>query len=89
MDSPGLEVRPLYNLLDQHWFNEVICDNVRVPRANLVGKENQGWQILTSALGVERMTLYRAFIHLRTLGALVRYAKAAPGTASHCSIRAG
>ena len=76
MDSPGVEVRPLINLLDKHWFNEVIFDNVRVPRANRVGEENRGWEILTSALGVERITLYRAPIHLRVLKGLLRFAKA-------------
>ena len=79
MDAPGVEVRPLINLLDKYWFNEVIFDNVQVPRANRVGEENQGWQLLTSALGVERTTLYRAFVHLRTLAGLIRFAKATKG----------
>lgn len=76
MDSPGIEVRPLPNLLDEVWFNEVVFDNVRVPRSQRVGEENGGWQVLTSALGVERITIYRAFVHLRALGALVRRARA-------------
>jgi len=82
MNDAGIEVRPLYNLLDKHWFNEVIFDNVHVPRFNRVGEENQGWQILISALGVERITIYRAFVHLRMLRALIRYAKAAQGDGS-------
>lgn len=72
MDSPGVEVRPLLNLLDETWFNEVIFDKVRVPRGERVGEENAGWEILNSALGVERITIYRAFVHLRMLHALVR-----------------
>lgn len=75
MDAPGVEVRPLDNLLDKHWFNEVIFDNVRVSRRNRVGEENRAWQILNSALGVERITIYRAFLHLRTLKALIRYVR--------------
>lgn len=75
MDSPGVEVRPLLNALDVEWFNEVTFDNVRVPRTELVGGENQGWEVLTSALGVERITIYRAFLHLRMLGALIRFAR--------------
>ncbi len=74
MDSPGVEVRPLVNMLDETWFNEVVFENVRVPVAERVGAENQGWGVLTSALGVERITIYRPFIHLRALWALVRYA---------------
>jgi len=76
MDVLGIQVRPLLNLLDAHWFNEVIFQDVRVPRVNRVGEENGGWQILTSALGVERLTLYRAFVHWRALWGLVRFAKA-------------
>ena len=75
MRSEGIEVRPLLNLLDEGWFNEVAFENVRVPRSALVGGENRGWEVLTSALGVERITIYRTFVHLRMLWALVRYAR--------------
>jgi alkylation response protein AidB-like acyl-CoA dehydrogenase len=74
MHSPGVQVRPLVNLLDKTWFNEVVFENVRVPVSERVGKENQGWQVLTSALGVERITIYRTFVHWRSLLALARRA---------------
>ena len=77
MDSPGLEVRPLVNLLNETWFNEVSFENVRVQVPDRVGQENAGWQVLTSALGVERITIYRPFLHWRALMALVRNARAA------------
>jgi alkylation response protein AidB-like acyl-CoA dehydrogenase len=76
MDSPGIEVRPLINLLDEAWFNEVSFENVRVPVPERVGQENAGWQVLTSALGVERITIYRPFLHWRVLLALIRKARA-------------
>jgi alkylation response protein AidB-like acyl-CoA dehydrogenase len=76
MDSPGVEVRPLVNLLDKRWFNETVFENVRVPVSQRVGAENEGWRVLTSALGAERITVYRAFIHRRALAALARYARA-------------
>ncbi len=79
MRSEGIEVRPLLNLLDEGWFNEVAFENVRVPRSELVGGENRGWEVLTSALGVERITIYRAFVHLRMLWSLVRYARQEQG----------
>ena len=75
MDSPGVEVRPLINLLDKSWFNEVVFENVRVPVSERVGAENGGWQVLTSALGVERITIYRPFVHWRTLLGLSRWAR--------------
>ena len=76
MDSPGVEVRPLVNLLNETWFNEVSFENVRLPVPDRVGQENAGWQVLTSALGVERITIYRPFLHWRALLALIRYARA-------------
>ncbi len=79
MKSAGVEVRPLLNLLDEEWFNEVIFEDVRVPRGELVGGENKGWEVLTSALGVERITIYRAFVHMRMLWALVRQAREGRG----------
>lgn len=75
MDAPGVEVRPLPNLIGENWFNEVLFDNVRVPVTELVGRENEGWKVLTSALGIERITIYRAYIHWRALAALVRHAR--------------
>src|SRR4029453_1577113 len=38
--------------------NEVFFENVRVPRENLLGELNGGWQIATSALQNERGILY-------------------------------
>ncbi|MCH8815219.1 MAG: acyl-CoA dehydrogenase family protein [Chloroflexi bacterium] len=76
MNAPGVEVRPLTNLLDENWFNEVTFDNVRVPVTELIGRENDGWAALTSALGIERITIYRAYIHWRALRVLVRHARA-------------
>lgn len=75
MDAPGVTVRPLYNMLDLHEFNEVIFDNVRVPRDSRVGPENGGWQLMNSALGAERITVYRSFLYWRAFRALVRYVR--------------
>jgi alkylation response protein AidB-like acyl-CoA dehydrogenase len=75
MRSPGVEIGPLLNLLGEEWFNEVTFDGVRVPRGELVGGENRGWDVLTSALGMERITIYRAFLHMRMLWSLVRQAQ--------------
>jgi alkylation response protein AidB-like acyl-CoA dehydrogenase len=75
MDSPGVEVRPLINLLGKGWFNEVAFENVRVPVSERVGAENGGWAVLTSALGVERITIYRPFLHWRALVGLARWAR--------------
>ncbi len=54
MHSPGVTVRPIRTLDGGHDVNEVWLENVRVPAANLVGEENQGWTYAKYLLGHER-----------------------------------
>ena len=56
MRSPGVTVRPLRDLTGAHDFNEVFLDDVRVPIANRIGPENEGWRITRTSLGHERAT---------------------------------
>lgn len=54
MATPGIEVRPIRTLAGELEFNEVFFDNVRVPRANLLGVENGGWECAKYLLDFER-----------------------------------
>ena len=54
MRSPGVTVRPIAMLDEDHEVNEVFFDDVRVPAANLVGQENRGWTYAKYLLGHER-----------------------------------
>ncbi len=54
MDTPGIEVRPLYLLNGEHEVNEVFLQDVRVPVENLVGEENKGWDCAKYLLTYER-----------------------------------
>jgi len=54
MKSPGITVRPIPTLDEEHEINEVFFDRVRVPVQNLVGQENQGWTYAKYLLGHER-----------------------------------
>ncbi len=54
MKTSGLTVRPIYNLLGEHEFNEVILDDVRVPDECLIGNEGDGWSQVTAELAFER-----------------------------------
>ncbi len=54
MKSPGIEVNPIVNMADVHHFNQVIFDNVRVPKENLVGDLNDGWRVGMTILNHER-----------------------------------
>ena len=58
MKSPGVTVRPLRQITGEADFNEVFFENVRVPKTNLLGELNEGWQIAISALQNERGILY-------------------------------
>jgi alkylation response protein AidB-like acyl-CoA dehydrogenase len=59
LKTPGIRVDPMH-LLSEHDINTVFFDDVRVPVTTLVGKENQGWRLITSQLNHERVTLCSA-----------------------------
>jgi alkylation response protein AidB-like acyl-CoA dehydrogenase len=75
MDAPGISVRPLVNMADEHVFNEIVFDNVRVPVKYLVGEENRGWYIGMTTLDFERSNISTAAQYRRTFEQLVDYAK--------------
>ncbi len=75
MRTPGVTVRPIVNLAGLHEFNAVFFDAVRVPKANLVGAEGQGWAIAKALLGFERIMIgspARISFPFDRLGALMR-----------------
>ncbi|MBX9702434.1 MAG: acyl-CoA dehydrogenase family protein [Acetobacteraceae bacterium] len=55
MATPGITVRPIINLEMHDEFCEVFFDNVRVPKENLVGQLNRGWDMAKALLGFERI----------------------------------
>ncbi|MCC7120390.1 MAG: acyl-CoA dehydrogenase [Gammaproteobacteria bacterium] len=57
MKAPGITVRPIRNLTGHSEFCEVFFDDVRVPRANLVGEPNNGWTMAKALLSFERIHL--------------------------------
>lgn len=57
LKSPGITMRPLINMLGAHSFNEIYLDEVRVPKANMLGKKNEAWKIMMATLNFERGTL--------------------------------
>ena len=54
MTTPGIDVRPIRNAIGDSHFCEVFLNDVRIPAANLIGAENQGWQVAQATLGAER-----------------------------------
>ncbi len=54
MHSPGVTVRPLVQMTGGKGFNEVFFEDVRVPKKNIVGERNNGWQVAMTTLLFER-----------------------------------
>ncbi|WP_334164959.1 acyl-CoA dehydrogenase family protein [Phenylobacterium sp.] len=54
MASPGITVRPIITLAGEHEVNQVFFENVRTPKANRLGEENQGWTVAKHLLEFER-----------------------------------
>ncbi|MFZ6732121.1 acyl-CoA dehydrogenase family protein [Undibacterium sp. Ji42W] len=57
MKTPGITVRPIIMLDEEHEVNEVFFDNVKVPVENLIGEENKGWTYAKYLLGHERTNI--------------------------------
>jgi len=57
LKTPGITIRPIRDMAGHEEFCEVFLDNVRVPKENLVGELNQGWEIAKALLGFERIFL--------------------------------
>jgi alkylation response protein AidB-like acyl-CoA dehydrogenase len=57
MTSPGVEARPILLISGSSPFCETFFTDVKVPKANLVGKLNGGWEIAKRLLQFERQNI--------------------------------
>ena len=57
MHSPGVEVRPLRQITGEAEFNEVYLTDVRVPDADRIGAEGEGWRASLTTLMNERSAI--------------------------------
>ena len=78
MDSPGVQVRPLRTAAGVSEFSELVLDDVRIPVADRVGAEHDGWRVAMVTFAFERGTAFIGeFVRARTLLAeSVRIARA-------------
>ncbi|MFB3052560.1 MAG: acyl-CoA dehydrogenase family protein, partial [Dehalococcoidia bacterium] len=74
METPGVDVRPLTDMMGRDTFNEVFFDNVRIPRDHLVGELNRGWYVAAATLDFERSGINRVVMGIRMYEELVAYA---------------
>jgi alkylation response protein AidB-like acyl-CoA dehydrogenase len=88
MDQDGVEVRPLVQITGEAEFNELFIEEARIPHANIVGGEGNGWPVAITTLMHERAGLAFALqvevqIALRELQDHIREA----GLADHPVVR--
>src|SRR5262245_55948350 len=72
MNSPGITLRPLHTL--GGWrVNETYLDQVVVPKARLMGQQDEGWRHVLTTLGFERSGISGVGSVLRTADELAEY----------------
>ena len=74
MKTPGISVRPIITLDEDHEVNEVFLDDVKVPVENRVGEEGKGWTYAKYLLGHERTGIAAVGRSKRELAFLKRLA---------------
>jgi alkylation response protein AidB-like acyl-CoA dehydrogenase len=52
--APGVTIRPIIDIGEEHHLNEVFFDDVRTSADNLIGAENMGWTYAKGLLESER-----------------------------------
>ncbi len=78
MATPGLTVRPIHSIADDHDFNQVFFEDVRVPVSNRLGNEDMGWSVAKYLLEFERAVAYAAGLQA-ALSELKRVARETDG----------
>jgi alkylation response protein AidB-like acyl-CoA dehydrogenase len=77
LEVPGIDIRPLRDIAGEEMFCEVFFDGARVPVANRLGNEGEGWIVAMGTLENERVGTAGLAIGMRAdLDAMVNLAKA-------------
>jgi len=75
MKLKGITIRPLIDMTGARNFSEVFLDNLRVPRASLIGQINRGWYQIVSQLDYERSGIERLMSNRPLFEDFLKYAK--------------
>ncbi len=57
LSTPGVTVSPIIDIQGEPDFAEIFFEDVRVPKENLVGGENEGWKVVQTMLSYERIAI--------------------------------
>ncbi len=74
MKTPGITMTPSVTMSGWNHF-DTFFEDVRVPRANLVGELNRGWRIIMGAIDWERAVIGNAGTALANFDRLLAYCK--------------
>jgi len=74
--SPGITIQPTY-VMGGFRVNQEFFDNVRVPKENLVGQENKGFEYMITQLAHERINLVPHSTSLRVIEDTAQWAREA------------
>lgn len=72
LKSPGITIRPMKTMSDL-MTNEVFYDDVKLPKANMIGEMNRGFYYIMEAVDLERVTPSGALEHI--FGEMLKYVK--------------
>jgi len=78
LSTPGVTVKPINNMIGEPDFGEIFFEDVRVPKENLVGGENEGWEVVQTMLGYERIAIAPVAVVQSLIERIVKYIKANP-----------
>lgn len=54
LDTPGITVKPLYDLAHRHMWGEIFYEDARIPAKYMIGEENRGWYVTMATANSER-----------------------------------
>ena len=55
MEAPGIDIRPIKDIVGDELFNEVFFTDTHIPAEYRLGDEGAGWQVAMGTLGHERV----------------------------------
>jgi alkylation response protein AidB-like acyl-CoA dehydrogenase len=75
MKTPGIDVRPLVDIVGEHHFNEVFFDDVKVPKEWMIGEKDRGWYQIAAQLDYERSGIERVLSNYPLFRDALQYAR--------------